>query len=221
MNTHQKLIILLSTDLTIAKKGKISMVTFVLQTLIFIAFMNLANAASPKEEAIRALARGDYAAQLKIVTPLAKKGEAWAQTMIGKNYGDGNGVKQNYMEALKWFRLAAAQGDAAAQFILGPMYGNGQGVPQDYQEAMKWFPLAAAQGDLDAQFNMGVMYAKGLGVKPDLVKAHMWFNLAASKGVSDGIKSREIVAQQLTSEGLAAAQKLARECLARNFKGCD
>ena len=197
------------------------MVKFLLQTLIFFAFINLANAASPKEEAIRAFERGDYAAELKIVTPLANKGEAWAQTMIGTNYGDGKGIKQNYVEAMKWFRLAAAQGDATAQFNLGSMYGNGQGVPQDYEEAMKWFPLAAAQGDLDAQFNMCVMYAKGLGIQPDLIKAHMWFNLAASKGVSDGKKSRDIIAQQLTSEELAAAQKLARDCLARNFKGCD
>ena len=43
-------------------------------------------------------------------------------------YAKGQGVIQDYKEALKWFRLAAAQGDAKAQYNLGVMYDNGEGV---------------------------------------------------------------------------------------------
>ena len=55
----------------------------------------------------------------------------------------------------------------------------------------------------------------------DNIRAHMWFNLAALKGYSVGVKSRDIVAKRMTSQQIAEAQKLARECQARNFKNCD
>ena len=40
-------------------------------------------------------------------------------------------MRQDYAEALKWYRLAAEQGDAASQDNLGKMYASGEGVPQD------------------------------------------------------------------------------------------
>jgi hypothetical protein len=67
-------------------------------------------------------------------------------------YYKGNGVPQNYAEALKWFRLAATQGHAKAQSNLGVMYDEGQGVPEDDAGALKWYRLAAAQGNASAQF---------------------------------------------------------------------
>ena len=61
-------------------------------------------------------------------------------------YDNGEGVPQDYKEAIKWYRLAAEQGNANAQYNLGLMYDNGEGVPQDYKEAVKWYRLAAEQG---------------------------------------------------------------------------
>ena len=68
-------------------------------------------------------------------------------------YYFGQGVSQDYREALKWFRLAARQGIAEAQAILGLMYDCGEGVPQDYKEAMKWYRFAAERGNANAQTN--------------------------------------------------------------------
>ena len=34
-------------------------------------------------------------------------------------YDNGEGVPQDYAEAVKWYRLAAEQGDARAQYNLG------------------------------------------------------------------------------------------------------
>ena len=70
--------------------------------------------------------------------PLAEQGNAGAQAMLGEMYGNGEGVPQNYAEALKWFRKAADQGDAQGQYDLGYSYDSGKGVPQDYAEAAKW-----------------------------------------------------------------------------------
>jgi TPR repeat protein len=43
-------------------------------------------------------------------------------------YRNGEGVTQDYQEALKWYRLAAEQGYATAQNNLGVMYVMGKGV---------------------------------------------------------------------------------------------
>ena len=80
-------------------------------------------------------------------------------------------------------------------------------------------PLAA-KGEAEAQYNLGLMYGKGQGVPMDDVRAHMWFNLAAVKGDADAVKNRDIAASKMTPQQMAEAQKLARECQARDFKGC-
>ena len=59
-------------------------------------------------------------------------------------YDNGEGVPQDYKEAVKWYRLSAEQGDASAQYNLGLMYSNGQGVPQDYVSAHMWFNLCGS-----------------------------------------------------------------------------
>jgi len=66
-------------------------------------------------------------------------------------YREGQGVPQNYAEAIKCFRRAGDQGIADAQYNLGVMYAKGQGVSQNYAEAVKWFRKAAEQGDATAQ----------------------------------------------------------------------
>ena len=136
-------------------------------------------------------------------------------------YENGRGVVQDYAEATKWYKLAAAQGNARAQSNLGVMYESGKGVVQDYAEAAKWYKLAAAQGFALAQSNLGSMYGNGRGVVQDYVRAHMWFNLAAVSGNKDAIKNRDVAAGVMTPQQIGEAQKLARECQARQFKNCN
>ena len=141
----------------------------------------------------------------------AEQGDADAQLDIGVRHATGEGVPQDYAEAVRWFRLAAEQGIASAQFNLGFAYGNGGGVPQDYAEAVRWFRLAAEQGHVSAQYDLGVMYGNGEGVPQDYVSAHMWLNLAAATGDEDARKARENFAASMTREQIAEAQARARE----------
>ena len=104
---------------------------------------------------------------------------------------------------------------------VGNIYNEGLGVKQDYAEAVRWYRLAAAQGHASAQSNLGTMYGEGQGVVQDYTRAHMWFNLAAVKGNSNAVQNRDIVAKKMTTQQIAEAQKMARECQARNFKNCD
>ena len=84
-------------------------------------------------------------------------------------------------------------------------------MPQDYAEAVKWNLLVANQGNSAAQNNLGLMYVNGHGVPKDYVRAHMWFDLSAAQGDTNAIKKRDWVAQHMTPEQIAEAQKLARE----------
>ena len=66
---------------------------------------------------------------LKALRARADHGDAEAQVIIGVLYAKGQGVAQDYAEALRWFRKAADQGLAEAQFNLGFMYDKGRGLP--------------------------------------------------------------------------------------------
>ena len=63
----------------------------------------------------------------------AKNGNADAQNALGSQYRDGTVCKQDYLEAVKWYRLAADQGHADAQINLGLIYQNGRGVQKSDQ----------------------------------------------------------------------------------------
>jgi len=90
----------------------------------------------------------------------------------------------------------------------------------DFATALReWKPLAE-QGVASAQFNLGFMYGEGQGVLQDHMIAHMWENLAAAQGNKPAAKNREITAKKMTPADLSIAQRLARECLARNYKNC-
>ena len=73
----------------------------------------------------------------------------------------GNGVKQDYSEAVRWYRKAVKQDNPDAQCMLGVCYELGNGVNQDFVEADKWYHLAAEQGDVVAQCILGDQYFNG------------------------------------------------------------
>lgn len=64
------------------------------------------------------------------------------------------------------------------------------------------------------------MYGTGQGVIQDTVYAHMWFNIAASLGIESAIKNREMTEGRMTPADISKAQQLARECVAKDYKGC-
>ncbi len=64
--------------------------------------------AGPSEDPFSAYERGDYATALRLLRPLAEQGDAGAQHTFGFMYANGQGVRQDYAEAVKWYRLAAS-----------------------------------------------------------------------------------------------------------------
>ena len=129
-------------------------------------------------------------------------------------------MKGDYATALKEYRAAAEQGDARGQNGLGYMYYGGRGVTQDFKEALKWYQLAFEQGSVAAGHQVGVMYYKGQGVNQDIVIAYMWWYLAAENGNPDSKKNINILAKEMKPKQIAKAEKLARECIEKNYKDC-
>lgn len=126
----------------------------------------------------------------------AEDGNADAEFLLGRLYTDGNGVPQDDLTAVRWYRLAADQGHAGAQSSLGVCYDIGEGVQEDDDLVVKWYRLAAARGDAEAHFNLGACYALGEGVPQNEVVAYAWFYLAANLGSSN---AKQIVGEMSES----------------------
>ena len=134
--------------------------------------------AGPFEDATDAYMRDDY----KTLIGLAERGNADARVYLGRMYFEGEGVQQDYAEAMKWYRKAAEQGHADAMILLGFMLEAGQVGSKNYPEAMKWYRTAADQGRVDAQYALGNMYEEGKGVPQDYRAAVEWYRKAADQG---------------------------------------
>ncbi len=133
-------------------------------------------------QAHRARANGRLVEDAEVSRVSAEQGDAKAEIRLGNMYYDGQGVPQDYAEALRWYRKAADQGDARAQFDIGSIYYYGRGVTQDYAAALDWYRKAADQGYANAQGGLGVMYSEGLGVPQDYAEAVRWYRKAVDQG---------------------------------------
>ena len=192
----------------------------IIPVLLFSLLLGVPSYSADFNKGLTAAQSGDFATALKEWKPLAGQGDADAQTNLGLMYQNGWGVPQDDKEAVYWYKLAAEQGDEKAQYNLGVMYDVGDGVPQDDKEAVRWYTLAAEQEHAKAQYNLGVMYALGEGVIKDYVYAHMWGNIASMNENDKGETLRGYVAEKMTSSQIEEAQRLARKCIKKNYKGC-
>ena len=165
------------------RSGKGSVMTGMLAGYMLLAGLIPALAlAGPEEDAKAAQDRGDRATAAIVRRALTHKDDADALYRLGALYRHGNGVKRDYDEALKWFRLAAALGSDQAQYSLADMYLRGFGVRQDLPTSAKWYTRAAEQGHIQAQLVLGLLYKLGGGVRKNYARAAIWYQRAAAQG---------------------------------------
>lgn len=74
-------------------------------------------AAAHYEDGLAAYQRNDFAKSLKTLRPLAEKGDARAQYLLGRQYQFGQGVKADRAEAFYWYRRAEAKGHLEAKLF--------------------------------------------------------------------------------------------------------
>jgi TPR repeat protein len=162
----------------------------------------------------------------------ASDGLAVAQTRLARLHLAGVGVPRDDGKAYYWLSLAADAGDrdaaalraevrshlsreelAAQQVNLAQIYSEGRMlplVPQSPLKAVELLQLAAEQGYVRAQVKIGNMYWCGSGIRQDKIKAYVWFAIAARGGSEEAAAARRILASDLTSDQVAAAELLAR-----------
>lgn len=119
----------------------------------------------------------------------ATLGMPYAQHNIGLMYAKGDGVRQDFQEAFKWFRLSAEQGFADAQDNMGDAYFRGEGVPRDYRKAFEWYRMSAVNGYNKGQHNLALMYLNGYGVRKNREEAKAWFSRACQSGLGKACDS--------------------------------
>ena len=203
--------------------------------------------APPLEQGIAAYKSGEETKAIKILQPLAARGDAQAQYYLGLSY-------EYSPVAVKWFRKAADQGHAKAQYFLYTQYRDGIGVTQDsvqaskwlqraaaggsdsaqYSmglesamagspgEAAKWYRLAAAQGHDNAQLKLARHYWDGQGVERNVVRAYMWLLLAAEAGNQTAIEEHALAEKRaLTPQQVAQGRAKAALCRSSALKNCD
>ena len=90
-----------------------------------------------------------------------EKQSAKEQYELGKKFYD----YKNYVDAVKYYRIAADQGNMDAQYALGHCYYYGQGVVKDHGEAVKWYQKAADQGLADAKEKLKKVKKSSVAIK--------------------------------------------------------
>ncbi len=186
--------------------------------LVFLAILlGISATAEPISDAIAAYGKQDYATAFRLARPLADKGNADVQFLLGMMYRDGEGVPPDEAVGASWLLRAAEQGHRRAQFFVGSSYNRGKGVPEDPVEGAKWLLRSAEQGFAAAQLDLGAAYTTGRGVPRDNVQAYLWSHLATTQfapgdhRIEIATFSRDNAASSMTAEQIAEAQRLARE----------
>jgi len=151
----------------------------------------------------------------------ASQGFAEAQFNLGMAYYNGDGVPQDYAQAVKWFRLAADQGVASAQYNLALCYMKGEGVEKDMAEGHIWLENAAEQNHTKSQIVLGKVYGNlatfnagnffNSRLYPDaMVNCLKWFYLAWMNGEANAEELIKMALSNATEKEITRAQEIAR-----------
>jgi Sel1 repeat len=116
----------------------------------------------------------------------AARGDAEAQCHLGSDYFYGYGVKQDYREAVRWYRKGAMQGSAKARYSLAYCYAHGFGVTRDVNEAIRYLRQAADQGNPLALCQLARMYSEGRDLPWNRTEAFRLYRAAADQGDASG-----------------------------------
>lgn len=140
----------------------------------------------------------------------AEQGDAGAQYLLGFMYAEGQGLPQDYGEAIRWYTRAAELGHPDAPVMLAAMYLEGQGMPKDVSEAIRWYRMAARQGQAGAQFILSELLAEEQPTEANLVEAYRW-SVLAQQGGQNVSEIQKRLAEHMTAEQIAQAQKQVEE----------
>ena len=165
-----------------------------------------------KERCWRAFDRGDFETIIKLATPLATKGDADMQWLVGLAYDRDEYASCDPKRAVTWLGLAGEQGHEFAQLLLGEIYDDGRdGISPNYDLSVKWYErasrggLCTENGSKLAQLLLGLKKLNADGAPRDIKGAVRSFKLSAEQG-------------NLQSMGILSALYFDGDFLPQNFQ---
>jgi TPR repeat protein len=162
-----------------------------------------------------AYSRGDFAAAVRELRPLADQGNAMAQYLLGAALLNARPPIYDLLGAESWLKKSAEQGNLAAMRDLGKLNWFAKS-PSDAAQAVEWLVRGADRGDSESQHLLGLLYLDGKAVERRPAEAYKWLLLAAERGhVLSAVilrESRDKFSDQDRAEGqtLATAWKPVR-----------
>lgn len=136
-----------------------------------------------------------------------------AQFLRGLIFASGQGVPQDYAQAVQCYTEAAEQGHSLAQLNLADLLAQGQGVMRDEAKALMWLTKAANSGNAAAQYRLGVQEhlacraARVSSAVDGRIEALKWVRLSANQGCRGAESACEFVALNMTREEVAESAR--------------
>jgi hypothetical protein len=159
-----------------------------------------------REEVILAIQDSGQGTDVNRALNRAGAADSIAQYEMALRYADGEGVPQNYRDAMAWFSKAAANGNDKAEWKIGLGYIKGIGVPHDERKAAVWFKRAANNGNIRAQSALSDLYLNGRGVPRDYVRAYTWATIATGLRGKDNDRLR-VIGSRMTAVQIEDAHR--------------
>ncbi|UCH25867.1 MAG: sel1 repeat family protein [Trueperaceae bacterium] len=180
----------------------LALAIFVVLQVYPVSLRTLVLGTAPSYEAgLEAFEQGDYASARSNWLPLANRGDARAQHMLGTLSEQGFAPAWSSTSAAEWYRRAARQGLLEAQHSLGLLYRKGAEIPRDDREALRWFRMAAEQGHAQAQYQLALMLFNGWGTPRDFSESLAWYERAAAGGVPEAVAFEAFLRWQASQFG--------------------
>ena len=174
------------------------------------------------EDGDAAVLNKDYSSAIKYYAIASMNGSAFAMLRLEILKEKGHGKIEEFDAAFNQVKLAADKGSEKAQTILAMAYLDGKLVSRSCDKGTRLLKYLASIGNLTAQHNLGGLYLQGNCLPINYLNAYMWRSLhAAATGSESNRSFLKLIEQRMSTNQVAEAQKLAKDCQARNFKNCD
>ena len=124
---------------------------------------------------------------IQILRAQSDEGNAEAKFFLGALYYSGQGVEQDFSEALKLFKESSNSGYTSATYNLGVIYAKGRGVDVDEDKAIKFYEKAAIGGLDRAQYVYATWLRDGKAIEKNEPLAMEFFKRSSSQNYGPGL----------------------------------
>ena len=110
------------------------------------------------------------------------QGYLHADNLIGDMFYNGEGVAQDYAQAVLHYRRAADKGSFIGLRQLGYAYYHGHGLPEDVRLSAHYLQRAVEAGDKTGIPDLAWLYEGNDGIEQDLLKSYLLYKRGVEMG---------------------------------------